>query len=107
MKTRHFLQFRDLSRDEFEHVFERTRWIKGEFKAYRQHWPLVDRTMVMIFEKQSTRTRLSFAGGPPPPRRGGHLRRSARPAARARRAGRGRRAGDLENVRHRHDPHLR
>ncbi len=63
MKTRHFLQFRDFSRDEFEHVFERTRWIKGEFKAYRQYWPLVDRTMVMIFEKQSTRTRLSFEAG--------------------------------------------
>ncbi len=63
MKTRHFLEFRDFSRDEFEHVFERTRWIKGEFKAYRQYWPLVDRTMVMIFEKQSTRTRLSFEAG--------------------------------------------
>ncbi len=63
MKARHFLQFRDFSREEFEHVFERTRWIKGEFKAYRQYWPLVDRTMVMIFEKQSTRTRLSFEAG--------------------------------------------
>ncbi len=63
MKTRHFLQFRDFSREEFEHIFARTRWIKGEFKAYRQYWPLVDRTMVMIFEKQSTRTRLSFEAG--------------------------------------------
>jgi len=63
MKTRHFLQFKDFSRDEFEHVFARTRWIKEQFKSYRQYWPLVDRTMVMIFEKQSTRTRLSFEAG--------------------------------------------
>jgi ornithine carbamoyltransferase len=60
---RHFLQFRDLSLDEFEHLFTRTRWIKNEFKSYRQYWPLVDRTLVMIFEKQSTRTRLSFEAG--------------------------------------------
>ena len=63
MNKRHFLQFKDFSRSEFEHVFGRTRWIKGEFKAYRKYWPLVDRTMVMIFEKQSTRTRLSFEAG--------------------------------------------
>jgi ornithine carbamoyltransferase len=63
MKPRHFLQLKDFSRDESEHVFERTRWIKQQFKAYRQYWPLIDRTMVMIFEKQSTRTRLSFEAG--------------------------------------------
>ncbi len=60
---RHFLQFKDLAREELEHVFERTRWIKAKFKRYEQYWPLVDRTLVMIFEKQSTRTRLSFEAG--------------------------------------------
>jgi ornithine carbamoyltransferase len=60
---KHFLQFKDLGRDELEHVFERTRWIKAKFKRYEQYWPLVDRTLVMIFEKQSTRTRLSFEAG--------------------------------------------
>ena len=60
---KHFLQFKDLARDEFEHVFARTRWIKAKFKRYEQYWPLVDRTLVMIFEKQSTRTRLSFEAG--------------------------------------------
>ncbi|MCX7890875.1 MAG: ornithine carbamoyltransferase [Burkholderiales bacterium] len=60
---RHFLRFSDLSRDELEHLFARTRWIKAEFKAYRRYWPLVDRTLAMIFEKQSTRTRLSFEAG--------------------------------------------
>ncbi|OGA03710.1 MAG: ornithine carbamoyltransferase [Betaproteobacteria bacterium RIFCSPLOWO2_02_FULL_62_17] len=63
MKARHFLQFKDLSRDEYEHLFIRTRWIKEQFKSYRQYWPLIDRMLVMIFEKQSTRTRLSFEAG--------------------------------------------
>jgi ornithine carbamoyltransferase len=60
---KHFLQFRDLSRNEFDHLFERTRWIKRQFKAYKPYHPLFDRTLVMIFEKQSTRTRLSFEAG--------------------------------------------
>lgn len=60
---KHFLQFKDLSLDEFEHLFARTRWIKDRFKRYQQYWPLVDRTLVMIFEKASTRTRLSFEAG--------------------------------------------
>ncbi len=60
---KHFLQFKDLTGEEFEHVFARTRWIKAKFKRYEQYWPLVDRTLVMIFEKQSTRTRLSFEAG--------------------------------------------
>jgi ornithine carbamoyltransferase len=61
--VRHFLQFKDLSRDEFEYVFERSRWIKQQFKSYQRYWPLADRTLAMIFEKQSTRTRLSFEAG--------------------------------------------
>jgi ornithine carbamoyltransferase len=60
---RHFLQFKDFSREELDYLFARTRWIKGEFKAFRKYWPLVDRTLVMIFEKASTRTRLSFEAG--------------------------------------------
>jgi ornithine carbamoyltransferase len=60
---RHFLQFNDFSRGEFEHLFERTQRIKQQFKAYEKYWPLTDRTLVMIFEKASTRTRLSFEAG--------------------------------------------
>ncbi len=60
---RHFLQLKDLSRAELDHVFERTRSIKARFKAYQRYWPLQDRTLVMIFEKASTRTRLSFEAG--------------------------------------------
>ncbi|MEQ1914675.1 MAG: ornithine carbamoyltransferase [Sideroxydans sp.] len=60
---KHFLQFKDLSREELEYLFERTRIIKQKFKSYQQYWPLTDRTLVMIFEKASTRTRLSFEAG--------------------------------------------
>jgi ornithine carbamoyltransferase len=60
---RHFLQFKDFSRAEFDYLFERTRVIKQQFKAYQKYWPLSDRTLVMIFEKASTRTRLSFEAG--------------------------------------------
>lgn len=63
MSIKHFLQFNDLDRDEFEHIFKRAIWIKAQFKAYQQYWPLSDRTLVMIFEKASTRTRLSFEAG--------------------------------------------
>ncbi len=61
--VKHFLQFKDFSRAEFDYLFERTRWIKAQFKSYQQYWPLSDRTLVMIFEKASTRTRLSFEAG--------------------------------------------
>ncbi len=60
---KHYLQFNDFSRAEYDYLFERTRWIKEQFKSYKQYWPLSDRTLVMIFEKASTRTRLSFEAG--------------------------------------------
>ena len=60
---RHFLQLTDLSSEELGYLFERTAQIKSRFKAYQKYWPLQDRTLVMIFEKQSTRTRLSFEAG--------------------------------------------
>ncbi|MES1982339.1 MAG: ornithine carbamoyltransferase [Pseudomonadota bacterium] len=63
MAIKHFLQFRDLSRSELEHIFARTLLIKQRFKAYQPYHPLMDRTLVMIFEKSSTRTRLSFEAG--------------------------------------------
>lgn len=62
-KCRHFLQFNDLSQDDIDYVFARTKIIKDRFKRYVKHMPLQDRTLVMIFEKASTRTRLSFEAG--------------------------------------------
>ncbi|MFZ9314446.1 MAG: ornithine carbamoyltransferase [Burkholderiaceae bacterium] len=59
----HFLQFKDLDRSTVEYLFSRSRVIKDRFKRYERYMPLQDRTLVMIFEKQSTRTRLSFEAG--------------------------------------------
>lgn len=63
MQLKHFLKINDLTLVELEYLFERTRWIKNEFKQYRRYWPLMDRTLAMIFDKNSTRTRLSFEAG--------------------------------------------
>ena len=63
MAVRHYLQFNDFSREEYEHLFERTRWIKDMFKRYVPYQPLRDRTLAMVFEKHSTRTRVSFEAG--------------------------------------------
>ncbi len=61
--VRHYLQFSDLNAAEYAYVFERAAIIKKKFKTYEKHQPLVDRTMAMIFEKASTRTRVSFEAG--------------------------------------------
>ena len=61
--VRHYLQFTDLQRDEYDYLFRRAALIKSKFKGYDMHQPLVDRTLAMIFEKHSTRTRLSFEAG--------------------------------------------
>ncbi len=60
---RHYLQFKDFSREDYDHLFQRARWIKEKFKRYEPYHPMFDRTLVMIFEKASTRTRLSFEAG--------------------------------------------
>ena len=60
---RHYLQFSDFTTDDYAYLFERAALIKRKFKAYEKHQPLVDRTLVMIFEKASTRTRVSFEAG--------------------------------------------
>ena len=60
---KHFLQIDDFNRDELEYLFERTRAIKRLFKSYVPYQPLKDRTLAMVFEKQSTRTRVSFEAG--------------------------------------------
>lgn len=60
---KHFLKFDDFSREEIEYLLKRADFIKKRFKNYETWHPLQDRSLVMIFEKASTRTRLSFEAG--------------------------------------------
>ena len=60
---KHFLQFKDLRAEEYAYLFDRAHIIKTRFKNYERYQPLTDRTLAMIFEKASTRTRVSFEAG--------------------------------------------
>ena len=60
---RHYLQFKDLSAEDYDYLLSRTTVIKQRFKNYEKYTPLFDRTLAMIFEKASTRTRVSFEAG--------------------------------------------
>jgi ornithine carbamoyltransferase len=61
--VRHYLQFNDLTAQDYIYLLNRTAVIKQRFKNYEKYTPLVDRTLAMIFEKASTRTRVSFEAG--------------------------------------------
>ena len=63
MHTRHFLQLKDFELPEFEHLFERTRILKAKRARGELYQPLHGKTLAMIFEKHSTRTRVSFEAG--------------------------------------------
>ena len=63
MSVRHFLTLMDLSKDELKQVLARAselRQMQHRGEIYR---PFVGRTLAMIFEKSSTRTRVSFETG--------------------------------------------
>ncbi len=62
-QVKHFLQFKDLSRTEIEYLFARTRTLKTRHKAGTLYQPLKGKTLAMIFDKNSTRTRVAFEAG--------------------------------------------
>ena len=60
---RHFLENSNFSVESYLEIFDRTKFLKNKFKNSESHDFLNGKTLVMIFEKQSTRTRLSFEAG--------------------------------------------
>ncbi|MBP1734089.1 MAG: argF [Deltaproteobacteria bacterium] len=60
---RDFTKLLDISKDEANHLLERTKFLKKLRNACKEHKPLKDKNLAMIFEKASTRTRVSFEVG--------------------------------------------
>ncbi len=63
MSVRHFLTLSDLSPQELERVIQRAIELKRRHKAGLLDEPLKNKVLAMIFEKSSTRTRVSFEAG--------------------------------------------
>jgi ornithine carbamoyltransferase len=61
--TRHLLTILDLSREEIEALLARARELKALHYQGRNPMPLTGKTVAMIFDKPSTRTRVSFEAG--------------------------------------------
>ncbi|MGB2130761.1 MAG: ornithine carbamoyltransferase, partial [Marinobacterium sp.] len=63
MSTRHFLTLLDMTPDELQQIVQRAIILKQMRNADETYEPLKNKVMAMIFEKASTRTRVSFEAG--------------------------------------------
>ena len=63
MPIRHFLSLLDLSSDELRQLIAHAIDVKQRLKKGISHTPLRGKILAMIFEKSSTRTRVSFEAG--------------------------------------------
>ncbi|MCU7859759.1 MAG: ornithine carbamoyltransferase, partial [Candidatus Thiodiazotropha sp. (ex Lucinoma kastoroae)] len=63
MMTKHFLSLLDLSSDELNGIVRRATELKRMQHRGDNHTPLKGKNLGMIFEKSSTRTRVSFEAG--------------------------------------------
>ena len=61
--TRHFLALNQYSKDELDGLFDLTRQLKTQQKQGIEHHLLKGKSVALIFEKSSTRTRVSFEVG--------------------------------------------
>jgi ornithine carbamoyltransferase len=57
---RSFLTLRDYTADEIEHLLQLSAMLKQEKREHREHRRLERRNIALIFEKDSTRTRIGF-----------------------------------------------
>jgi len=58
--ARHFLTLLDLSADELQALLQRAIELKAMLRAGESYTPLTNKVLAMVFEKSSTRTRVSF-----------------------------------------------
>ncbi len=63
MALRHFLTLTDLTSSELKQIINRAITLKAEHKQGHIYEPLKNRVLALIFEKSSTRTRVSFESG--------------------------------------------
>ena len=63
MSVRHFLSLLDLTSQTLEGLLVRATELKKWLKSGQTHTPLSHKTLAMIFDKSSTRTRVSFETG--------------------------------------------
>ncbi|WLF84633.1 ornithine carbamoyltransferase [Moraxella sp. ZY210820] len=63
MALRHFLTLSDLSKAELQQILQRASELKRMQRAGEVYQPFVGKVLGMIFEKSSTRTRISFEAG--------------------------------------------
>src|SRR6476619_2448194 len=65
LRGRDLLSAADLTADEVKRIFDTAAALKAEFRATRRHAspPLVGRTLAMLFQKPSLRTRVTFEAG--------------------------------------------
>ena len=63
MSIQHFLTLSDLSPSCLQQLIDHAIDIKFQLKAGKSHTPLQGKTLAMLFEKSSTRTRVSFEVG--------------------------------------------
>jgi ornithine carbamoyltransferase len=63
MSVRHFLTLKDLTSAELQQIMQRGIELKEMHKRGEIYEPLKNQTLAMIFEKSSTRTRISFESG--------------------------------------------
>ena len=61
--VRHFLTLNDLSKEELNQIINRAQELKTMHKAGAIYEPLKNKVLGMVFEKSSTRTRVSFEAG--------------------------------------------
>ncbi len=63
MALRHFLTLQDLSVDELQHIIQQAIALKQSLRSGEILEPFKNKVLGMIFEKSSTRTRVSFEAG--------------------------------------------